>query len=69
MFGWRSKQKPLRQELIEARSKVRRELENLQSGAQTNIPLAPDNRSVIAALEAELHEIDEALADMAPGDS
>jgi hypothetical protein len=69
MFGWRSKEKPLRQELIDARSNLQRELENLQAGAQTNVPLAPDNRSLIATLEAELRDIDEALATLGPDDT
>jgi hypothetical protein len=53
-------EKPIREQLMEARDKVRRELEILE--APSSIGGGADNRSVIAELRAELHELEEALA-------
>lgn len=50
----------LREELMEARDKIRRELEILY--APSSIGGGADNRSVIAELQAELAQIEEALA-------
>ena len=50
----------LRAELIEARDKLRRELEILQ--APSSIGGGADNSAVIAALEDELRQIAQALA-------
>ncbi len=50
----------LRAQLIEARDKVRRELEILS--APSSIGGGSDDRSVVADLEAELRQIEEALA-------
>jgi hypothetical protein len=50
----------IRQQLMEARDKIRRELEILRS--PSSIGGGADNRSVIADLERELGEIEEALA-------
>ena len=50
----------LRQELLAARDKLRRELEILIS--PSSIGGGADNRQVIAQLEAELREIETALA-------
>ncbi len=50
----------LRRELIEARDKIRRELEILIS--PTNVGGGADNREVIAQLEAELRQIEAVLA-------
>lgn len=54
-------EKSLREQLVEARDKVRRELEILRS--PSTIGGGADSRSVVADLEAELHELEEALAD------
>ncbi len=53
-------EEPLRPQLIEARDRLRRELEILL--APSSIGGSPDNRSVIADLETELREIEQALA-------
>lgn len=55
-------ERPLREQLIEARDKVRRELEIFQ--APSSIGGSPDNRSVIADLQTELGQIQEALANL-----
>ena len=57
----------LRAELIQARDKLRRQIEILQSTA-TPIGIAgiPDNRSLIATLDDELREIEDALANLPP---
>jgi hypothetical protein len=52
--------KALRAELIEARDRLRRELEILQ--APSSIGGGADNAGVIAALEDELRQIEQALA-------
>ena len=51
---------PIREQLMEARDKIRRELELLITPSSIGGPA--DSRSVIAALEAELAEIEDALA-------
>jgi hypothetical protein len=50
----------LRAELTEARERLRRELEILKS--PSTIGGGADNRSVIAALEAELQQVEDVLA-------
>jgi hypothetical protein len=52
--------RPLDEQLIEARDKVRRELEILRS--PSSIGGGADNRGVIADLEKELAELEDALA-------
>ncbi len=52
--------RPLREQLMEARDRIRRELEVLM--APSSIGGGADSRSVIAALEHELAEIEAALA-------
>ncbi len=54
----------LRQQLTEARDKIRRELEILLT--PSSIGGGADDRGVIAELEAELAQIEEALANRAP---
>jgi len=63
-------QKTLREQLTEARDRVSRQLKILRS------PLTPfflggppDNRSVIAALETQLRELNEALANLDSDDA
>jgi hypothetical protein len=53
-------EKSLREQLVEARDKVRRELEILQT--PSSIGGGADDRSVVADLESELRELEEALA-------
>jgi hypothetical protein len=53
----------LRHQLIEARDRIRRELETLLT--PSTIGGSADNRDVIAALEDELQQIEDALADRA----
>ena len=50
----------LRKQLVEARDKLRRELEILIS--PTNVGGGADNREAIALLEAELRKVEAALA-------
>lgn len=52
----------LRAQLIEARDKVRRELEILS--APSTIGGGSDDRSVVAALETELSQLEEALGNL-----
>jgi len=52
--------KPIREQLLEARDRIRRELEILM--APSSIGGGADSRSVIAALEKELAQIEDALA-------
>ncbi|HEX3886942.1 MAG TPA: hypothetical protein VHW05_05555 [Phenylobacterium sp.] len=51
---------PLKAQLVEARDRIRRELEVLIS--PSTIGGGADSRGVIAALETELREIEDALA-------
>ena len=53
---------PLREQLLEARDKVRRQIEICRSPSAMRS--APDYRNEIAALEAELAQIEETLADL-----
>jgi hypothetical protein len=58
--------KPLREQLDDAIAKVRRELEILS--APSSIGGRPDDGSVIAALESELAQLQEARAGVGPHD-
>ena len=58
--------KPLREQLNDAIARVRRELEILQS--PSSIGGGADNREVIADLEKELRELQEARAGVGPHD-
>ncbi|HEV8015917.1 MAG TPA: hypothetical protein VGP48_10310 [Stellaceae bacterium] len=60
-------ERPLRTQLIEARGKLRREIEILES--PTGIGRAPDCREERAALAAELREIEDALTNLGPDES
>jgi hypothetical protein len=51
---------PLREQLMEARDRIRRELEILRS--PSSIGGGADSRSVVAALQSELAQIEAALA-------
>jgi hypothetical protein len=53
-------EKPIHEQLVEARDKIRRELEILIS--PSSIGGGADNRSVIAELQDELRQIEEQLA-------
>jgi hypothetical protein len=55
--------RPLGEQLMDARDRIRRELEILR--APSSIGGGADSRSVIAALESELAEIEAALANRA----
>jgi hypothetical protein len=57
---------PLRPQLDEAIARVRRELEILRS--PSSIGGGADNRSVVADLEKELRELEEARAGVGPND-
>nr|MDQ2861464.1 hypothetical protein [Pseudomonadota bacterium] len=62
--GMSNPEKPLREQLTEARDKVRRELEILRS--PSSIGGGADDRSVVADLEKELGALEEALANRGP---
>jgi hypothetical protein len=57
-------EKPLRDQLDEAIDRVRRELEILES--PSSIGGGADSRSVVAALQTELRELQEARAGLGP---
>jgi hypothetical protein len=57
---------PLREQLDEAIGRVRRELEILRS--PSSIGGGADSRSVVADLEKELRELEEARAGVGPND-
>jgi hypothetical protein len=59
-------EKPLRAQLDEAIDRVRRELEILRS--PSSIGGGADSRSVIADLEAEYRQLQEARANLGPHD-
>ena len=59
-------EKPLREQLDEAIDKVRRELEILAT--PSTIGGGADSRSVVAALEQELAELQAARANLGPHD-
>ena len=59
-------EKPLRQQLDEAIDRVRRELEILRS--PSSIGGRPDDGSVIADLEEEYRQLEEARAGLGPHD-
>jgi hypothetical protein len=54
---WRRKQKPLRQEFIDARFALERQLEILRAAPQ----ISPDNQALIATFEAKLRQKQETL--------
>jgi hypothetical protein len=54
--------KTLREELIEARDTIRRQIEICQSPSA--LRSAPDYRAAIAELEAELSQIEDAIRDL-----
>jgi hypothetical protein len=58
-------EKSLRQQLLDARSDVKRQIEILQSGPLVNARGGgPDFKPAIASLTATLKEIDNSLADL-----
>jgi len=59
-------EKPLRQQIDEAMAAIRHQLERLQEGPTMGGP--SDDRSVIAALEAEYQELKAARAGLGPHD-
>ena len=59
-------EKPLRQQMTDAMEKIREQLELLRSGP--TIGEALDDRSVIADLEKEYQALEEARANLGPGD-
>jgi hypothetical protein len=62
----------LREQLIEARRNLSRQLEILQSPATLTgkgALVPPDNRGLIADLQRQLREINEAIANLGSGDA
>ena len=72
---WRKKdrpEKPLREQLIEARDNVRRQIEVLRAGPSsvgTGVGDFTDNASLIADLSNTLRELESDLANLGPSDS
>lgn len=63
-------EKSLRQELLDAREKVSRQIEVLQAGPAVRARgQGPDFEPVLADLEATLKEIDDALANLGDDDA
>ncbi len=58
------KERPLADELTEARNNLRRELEILRGAPQIKVPPGANNRALIETLEGELREIEDALANL-----
>lgn len=61
-------EKTLRQQLLEARANVLRQIEILQAGPLAVKGGGPDFNSVLAALTATLKEIDDSLAGLGEDD-
>jgi len=68
-MGRRGKQKSLRAQLLDARDKVRRQLEILKGQPSSGDPRWGDIRGVIAELEAELRDLNAAFNNLGPDDA
>jgi hypothetical protein len=72
---WRKqnrREKPLREQLTEARNDVRRQIEVLEAGPSsvgTAVGDFTDNASITAELRNTLREIEEGLASLGPEDA
>jgi hypothetical protein len=66
---WRRKEKPLREQLTEARDNLRRQLEILQNPSRSGRNTRPDNDALIDTLGAELREIEDSLANLKAEDA
>ena len=64
---WRRKEKPLREQLTEARDNLQRQLEIL--GYPVRNTRNSRNEALIATLEAELREIEDLLANLKAEDA
>lgn len=64
-------EKSIRQQLIEARANIQREIDILHTPAVIGGPPFVPNpkKALVEKLKAELREIDEALADLGPNDT
>ncbi|THD77090.1 MAG: hypothetical protein E7812_14125 [Phenylobacterium sp.] len=60
---WRKTEKPLRQQLLEAQARLQRQIEILSLGPIRGRRFLPGSKEV---LEAELREIEAALAELGP---
>jgi hypothetical protein len=60
-------ERPLREQLLEARDKVRRQIEICEH--PSGLRSAPDYRNEIAELEVELSQIEDALANLGATDA
>jgi hypothetical protein len=62
--------KPLREQLIQARAKIQREIDILRTPAIIGFPNAPNpKKTLIEKLKTELQELDEALAGLGSDDA
>lgn len=64
MSWWRKEEKPLKRQLVDARLNLQRQLEILRDAPQIKVTPSPDNQALIATLEAELRDIEQAIADL-----
>ena len=61
--------KSLKEQLIEARSKIQREIDVLRTPSLVGLGSRPDKSATIEMLKARLREIDEALAGLGGDDA
>jgi len=70
MFGFRrKKEKPLRQQLLEARADLARQLQVMNTSGMGAGGGLPDNRSIEKTISDEIQEIDAALANLKDDDA
>ena len=62
-------EKPLKEQLIEARSKIQREIDVLPTPSLVGLGSRPDKAATIEMLKARLREIEEALAGLGGDDA
>lgn len=62
-------EKPLKEQLIEARSKIQREIDVLRTPSLIGLGSRPDKAVTIEMLKARLRDIEEALASLAEDDA
>jgi hypothetical protein len=62
-------EKPLKEQLIEARAKILREIDILRTPSLIGLGSRPDKAATIEMLKARLQEIDEALAGLGDDDA
>jgi hypothetical protein len=67
LMGWKKKPEPsMRDQLVEARAKLQRQIEIMSVGTIRGWGYQPGSQE---ELESELHEINDALANLEPDDA